>query len=48
MNLERAKELLKIMIQDYQAGSCGGAALSNDDVINYLFTLDITEEELLE
>lgn len=48
MTLERAKELLKIMIADYQEGCVSGDPLSDDDVINYLFTLDFTEEELLE
>lgn len=48
MDLERAKELLKIMIADYQEGCISGEPLSDDDVINYMFTLDFTEEELLE
>lgn len=48
MNLERAKELLKRMIKEHQVGCVGGEPLSDDDVINYLFSLDFTEEELLE
>ena len=48
VNLERAKELLKILITDYQNGCISGEPFSDDDVINYLFTLDFTEEELLE
>lgn len=48
MDLERAKQLLKIMITDHQEGCVGGEPLSDNDVINYLFMLDFTEEELLE
>lgn len=48
LDLCRAKELIKIMIADYQEGCVSGEPLSDDDVINYLFTLDFTEEELLE
>lgn len=36
------------MISDFQEGCVGGEPLSDDDAINYLFTLDFTEEELLE
>jgi hypothetical protein len=36
------------MITDYQEGCVSGEPLTDDDVINYLFTLDFTEEELLE
>lgn len=48
MDVERAKELLKKMIADHQIGCVSGEPFSDDDVINYLFTLDFTEEELLE
>lgn len=48
MDAERAKELIKKMIESHQEGCVGGEPLSDDDVINYLFTLDFTEEELLE
>lgn len=48
MDVERAKELLKKMIAEHQIGCVSGEPFSDDDVINYLFTLDFTEEELLE
>lgn len=48
MDLERAKELIKAMIVSHQEGCVGGEPLSDEDVINYLFVLDFTEEELLE
>lgn len=48
MDVERAKELLKKMITDWKVGCVSGEPFSDDDVINYLFTLDFTEEELLE
>lgn len=46
MDLERAKELIKTMIESYQESCVSGEPLSDDDVINYLFTLDFRKELL--
>lgn len=53
MTLKRAKELINILIDDLSGVpgpsiSMGGEPFSVEETINYLFTLDFTEEELIE
>lgn len=48
MTLERAKELIKILIDDMSGVHLCGEPLDIEELINYLFTLDFTEEEMLE
>lgn len=48
MDLERAKELLKIVIDDMSGVHLCGEPMDIEELINYLFTLDFTEEEMLE
>lgn len=48
MNLERCKELLIKMVESHGQNWLSGDWLDPSDTINYLFTLDFTEEEILE
>lgn len=48
MTLERAKELLKAVIEFLYERSVGGEPPTDDDVINLLFLIGFTEEELME
>lgn len=47
LTLERAKELLVTLIKDIGSNHLGGEPIDVADTINYLFTLDFTEEEIL-
>ena len=48
LTLERTKELLIKMIESHGKNWLSGEWLDIEDTINYLFTLDFTEEEILE
>lgn len=48
LSLDRAKQLLLNMIEAHGKPFLSGDWLDISDTINYLFTLDFTEEEILE
>lgn len=48
LTLDRAKQSLINMIEAHGKPFLGGDWLDISDTINYLFTLDFTEEEILE
>lgn len=48
MTLERAIELIKEIIDWFKYPIISGESATDDDVINWLFVIGFTEEELIE